>query len=547
MSEPSVWSRSVPLVTDGDAVNAAHTNPPSQVLADRTSALKAILDAITAGEQLVVRDMPVTADVLEGHVVYLNLETLKHGKAQALYSSLNSTNGRLFPDDKAVYTGVVVSKTSTYAADVLLSGYGTIDAAAILRLFGAAAPDYGIYYLSALNPGQVQTTAPDMAVRVLQYVAEGVLRVFQPEFEPETHTHRQYHLYAGDWQVISYFDESIRPAGATYGYDLNTVRSRQQLLGESLLPAVGEGTFVWKYAVNESSSGSSSSSGTAGTAGSTALSGKHVNDSLIVLNADGIWWFGEDAPPQDIELTITVADTKGASLINTISSRTPNALTVSVVNGRAFLTMNEYTREGAADGYQVVKGIDVAARKLLVGPVVEKIVVGVGMRMSPASGQGTVAIERTEFADFPIVADLVNLDNAVTRTEDPLVFVEFPQNRDSKAYLKASIPYLFDATAFEIIIWARFHGQGTIIAGMDVEATGLPKPTLAGVSLVTITGYPANLPDIPGGTKYYELESPVAIDADDFSQGEIYYSLGVSSPVAAVKLLSTGIRLQLKS
>lgn len=539
MTEPSVWTRTVPLVEDGQPVDETHTNAPTQVLADRTQALKAILDAITAGEQIVVRDMPVTEEVLEGHVVYLDLETLRHDKAQALYSDLNSENGRLFPDEKAIFTGVIVSKTSTYIADILLSGYGTLDSAAVNRLFGETSPDYGLYYLSALNAGQVQQTAPDMAVRVLQYVDAGVIRVFQPDFEPETHTHRQYQLFAGDWLISSSFDPTIVPDGATWGYDFTSSRSQAQLLGEALLPAVGEGTFVWKYEVNDQSSGSSG-------APAESLSGKHVNEDLILLNANGIWWFGAAAPPQDIELTITVADTKGASLINTVSSRTPNALSVTVVNGRAFLTMQEYARVGDTDGSQVVKAVDVEGRRLLVGPVVEKVTVGPGLRCSPEIGQGTIAIERTEFADFPILASIMNLDNAVTRTEDPLVLVEFPDNREAKAYLTAVVPYLFDPDAFEIIIWARFKGSGTLTSGMDITAKGLPKPDASGVTLQNLTGFPTVLPDIPAGSDFYQLDCAVTIDATEFSEGQIFYSLGADNPAASIKLLATGIRLHLK-
>jgi hypothetical protein len=536
--DPSIWTRSVPTIVDGQPVDATHTNAPLQVLADRTSALKAILDAITEGEQLVVRDFPVVEEVLEGHVVYLNLETLHQELAQAVYRDLISTSGRLFPDQRAFYTGVVINKSSTYAADILISGYGSLADAAVERLFGEAHPDYGIYYLSALNPGQVQATSPDVAVRVLQYAGQGLVRVFQPDFEPETHTHREYELYAGDWLTAATFPAAIVPTGATFGYDFSSALALAQLLGEALLPAVGEATFVWRYDGDSSSSGS---------ADDCCLGGKHVNEALIRADAQGIWWFGADLPGANIEMTITVADVKGESLLHTIASRTPNALAVQVVNGRVFLTMQEYTRETDTAGSEVVKGIDVETRKLLVGSVVEQVLVGPGLVKSPASGKGTVTFELSLFSDFPIVADLMNLDNAITRSEDPLVFVEFPMDRESKVYLKAPVPYIQDADAYELIIWARFQGSGSLLTGPTVNAYALPKPTATGVAIAAVAGYPAVFPNIPAGILYYELESPVAIDAELLSQGEIYYSLAVDDPAAPIKLLSTGIRLQLKS
>jgi hypothetical protein len=76
-TDPSIWTRSVPQVNDGDPVNAAVTNAPTQVLADRTAALKVMLDAIEAGEQVVLRNAPLAESVSVGEVVYFNTDSLE--------------------------------------------------------------------------------------------------------------------------------------------------------------------------------------------------------------------------------------------------------------------------------------------------------------------------------------------------------------------------------------------------------------------------------------------------------------------------------------
>ena len=168
--EPSVWTRSVPFVRDGQPVNQQVTNAPTQVLADRTAALKSIVDSIEAGEQLLVRDAPLGEGIEEGHVVYLNPTTLRYDRVLARYQDLASSAGRLTPAASAVFAGVVISKASAYAGDILCTGMGKLTDAAIVRLFNGAAPLPAIYYLSSIADGSVEALPPAMLVRVCQYI-----------------------------------------------------------------------------------------------------------------------------------------------------------------------------------------------------------------------------------------------------------------------------------------------------------------------------------------------------------------------------------------
>ena len=533
--EPSVWSQDVPYVADGDAVNEERTNAPIKVLADRTAALKTITDAIEAGQQLLLRDAPLAEGVEAGHVVYLNLTTLHYDRAQAIYASLISESGRLTPSDKAIFSGVVVSKASTYVGDILLSGLGVLSNAAVATLFGGT-PELGIHYLSALNVGTVTATPPLLMIRVIQYAGSNIIRVFPPDFEPTTHSHREYTLFGGDWELATAFDPNIVPDGATYGYSFTTDRSVSQLLGEVLLPAVGEGTFVWRY--TDTDTGSSEEPG------DTNLSGRHVNEDLVFIDQFGIWWKGLSAPSQDIELTISVADAKGESLIHTIGTLTEQALRVEVTNGRCFLSILDFTEKLAVAGDTVVKNI--VGRQMQRGLVVEKIRVGENLRISPSGGQGTVTIELAMFQNHMLEADIHNLNNAVITVEGAMVLTQFPVGRTSSMTLKAKIPYLVDPAAFDIVIYALFLGTGTAVNGPVITAQVCPTPTVAGVSLVTPAGYPSAFPAILAGTLIYLLESPVVIDATALSQGLVFYTLSADEPTHPIKVLSTGILLRLK-
>ena len=175
MTTPSVWQRSVPFIADGDPVKASIPNAPLQVLADRTAALKAIVDSLQAGEQLVLRDAPVETTVPVGSVVYLKETNLRHDVALAKWESLDSSGGRLVPADSAVYTGIVTEKPHAGSAHILLGGFGMLSEAGLLTLFGTTSPEAGTYYLSSLNAGTVETDSPAMSVRVLQYVGGGVV------------------------------------------------------------------------------------------------------------------------------------------------------------------------------------------------------------------------------------------------------------------------------------------------------------------------------------------------------------------------------------
>lgn len=194
MTDESIWTAGVPYVGDGEAVRADITNRPTRVIADRTTALKNMLDAIEAGQQLQLRDAPLSEDVSVGQVVFFDASALVHDEALAKWKSLDDGQVEATPAPEAIYTGVVTGKTSSYVGDILINGFTVLDSTALTNLFGAADPDQGIYYLSMTNAGTVELAPPAMRVRVLQYLGGGVLQVYPPQHEPVTHKIGRAHV-----------------------------------------------------------------------------------------------------------------------------------------------------------------------------------------------------------------------------------------------------------------------------------------------------------------------------------------------------------------
>jgi hypothetical protein len=527
MPDPNVWNSSVPFIENGDPVNASTANAPLTVLTDRTAALKAILDSIEAGQQIVLREAPLSDAVFEGAVVYCNADTLRQDLASAQWQDLQTTSARLFPADDAVYTGVVLNTSTNNTGDILMGGIGQLTPTGEANLFNGLTPEKGRYYLSMTEPGTVTNEAPLMLVRVLQYMGDGLVHVYPPQHEPITHTHRYYLLESADWLPVGSFDPSLVPAGATYGYNLAAASATDQNLSESLLPSVGEPTFV------------------------NSTDGTHITEDStdkIFLDKNGIWYGpGAGAPADDFEMFVTSADTKGVSLLHTIQSLSPQAIQIDTDNGCVEVTFLEYGTDADTAGHVVVKGIDYANHNLLTGPVVESISTGIGLQQSSTegSGQGNITLELTSFNDWHIPANLLNLNNSATAVDSPYVFTLFPKDRVSGVTCSAQLPNLTGA-AYEAKIWAQFIapvGDPPTIA----DAILVPTPDAAGVTPVPQVGL--TLPAFPGGVTagdIYYVETTTTIDLTSGSQGSVLYTLNVDPAQSEdLKMVSTGIILSI--
>jgi hypothetical protein len=527
---------------DGDPVRANVTNAPTQVLADRTAALKAMLDAIEAGEQIQLRDAPLAADILVGQIVYFDADALVHDHALAKWLSLNDGQVEATPAPSAIFSGVVINKTADRVGDILVNGFSTLDATGLTNLFGSSSPVAGIYYLSMLTPGTVELEPPAMRVRVLQYMGSGIVQVYPPQHEPITHTHRDYRLDQPDWLLASSFDPAIVPDGAVYGYDLAAADAVAQNVAEALLPTVGEASFTWLY---HDEGGSSSSV-------PCDLGGKHVDETFVSKDENGIWWFDNAAPECDIQMDVVSADTHGLSLIYAIANGSPESLQITSSNGVVTITIKPFAvAENTDYSHEVVKGIE--NWQLKKGPVISSLKLGAGLRGSSPQGQlpggafiGDVTIELSEFHNMRREAAIQNLNNAVTSVEDPHVLTLFPSTRTSSVSCRVTLPDL-GSIVYKAKIFAQFLSPGSGQAPPTISTiVQSPEPAAAGVTPVSVG--PSTFPVFPGtiaAGNFYDVESVLELVLDGYSGGVVSYTLEAVAPSPELRMINTGLRLYL--
>ena len=532
MADESIWTGGVPYVQDGDAVSAAITNPPIEVLAARTQSLRDLVNAIEAGEQITLRNAPLAEGISAGTVVFFDTAALVHDKSFAQWFSVADVVAELRPAEETVYTGIVIQKTADRAGDILVNGYSTLGDSELTNLFGTTTPAAGTYYLSMITPGTVEFEPPAMMVRVLQVLDGGIIRVFSPSHEPISHTHRNYRLQTEDWQLAASFDAAVVPDGATYGYDLTSAEAISQQAADALVPTTGDASFVWLYEFEEGSSSSADVSD---------LGGLHVNETAINLDSNGIWWFDSAAPEADIDMTVVTADARGVSVISAIQSLSPEAVTVTAANGIVSVQYLEYEEVSGVTGSVVVKQL--ANHQQRRGSVVEKIVAGRNVILSPSDGQGTVTIEFLRDSGEHMEAMVQNLNNAITSVEEPHVFTLFPSNRTSSVSCRVVLPNLSGAV-YAARVFAQFLSPGASQALPTLNVTRTPTPAASGVTPVgpTATTWP-NIPSsVTAGDVYY-VESADEFSLEDYSQGALAYTMTIASPTPELRMINTGIRI----
>jgi len=273
-------------------------------------------------------------------------------------------------------------------------------------------------------------------------------------------------------------------------------------------------------------------------------SGQHVDETYIIFDSEGVWWRRPliyPHPAADINMTVVTADARGLSLISAIQSLSPEAVAITSVNGIVSVQYLEYAEVSDVAGSVVVKQL--ANHQQHRGSVVEKLVAGRNVAITPSDGQGTVTLEFLRDSDEYIEATLQNLNNAITSVEDPHVFTLFPNNRTSSVSCRVVLPNLSGAV-YAARIFAQFLSPGTNQVLPTVEATLIPTPATAGVTPVgpTATTWPNTPVGAVSGDVYY-VESADQFSLEDYSHGVMAYTMTVASPVPELRMFNTGIRL----
>jgi len=152
-------------VQPNSAVSAGNTSASTRDLEARTNYLKAVIDAIEAGQLLVRREQAVAVDVVEGDAVYWDDENKRFDRALAGVVENEEVNS-LLPTASSDCLGICVTKESSTAGTIGLVGMVQVSNDVLESMIdGTTAP--GRYYLSSANPGKLVSQRPPVSVAVL--------------------------------------------------------------------------------------------------------------------------------------------------------------------------------------------------------------------------------------------------------------------------------------------------------------------------------------------------------------------------------------------
>lgn len=149
-------------ITDGEQVKALVANRPHDDLFQNQLYLKSVLDSISVGKALIIRDQTTTANLAVGTPVYMDSAYTWRPAVAELSNDPNSTLYML--TEKAHITGIVHERVSTTVGHIMIAGQAVLDNS-ILDLIEGAYTE-GIYYLSATYPGMITASKGVAPVRV---------------------------------------------------------------------------------------------------------------------------------------------------------------------------------------------------------------------------------------------------------------------------------------------------------------------------------------------------------------------------------------------
>lgn len=171
------WVPTVTFIVNGEPVDAATTNGPIADLTTRTDFLKAALDSIEAGTQLLLRSQPVEAGLVEGEAVYLDSAANTFKKALASVDPTNLNQA----DDTTFWQGLILTVSGT-TADIVIGGNMILSPVTWAPAFEDGVFSEGHIYLSDVTPGKITTSPGSLGVYLgdMRSTGEMLVRLASP-------------------------------------------------------------------------------------------------------------------------------------------------------------------------------------------------------------------------------------------------------------------------------------------------------------------------------------------------------------------------------
>lgn len=192
------YTRLIRFIMDGEPVNAAVANRPSQDLASRTQNLKEILDALAASQMIEIPDAILQPGMTVGTPVYLDGATNTYRPARSATQSQENGNPALA---ESFFAGILISQEAGTHGVIGVTGRFTgltlTEWAAHIEtrdlVGGIAVP--GHYYLSSTQAGFLTLTPSGLGVYVGQLSASGAMDVRAGNPDYAAHTHHEFILH----------------------------------------------------------------------------------------------------------------------------------------------------------------------------------------------------------------------------------------------------------------------------------------------------------------------------------------------------------------
>lgn len=306
------------LIQNGDPVDAGTINRVLRQMDGNTKYVLDLLEAALIGSTVFARSVTVEPETVPGAPVYYNATS---GRFERALAAATIENGELKTAESSQVWGVVHTKHNSTSADVLLTGYTSLNISAAID----GQLEAGLYYVSSSTPGKLTRQQPPITVPVLQSDGDGNVFVNPRLFDAFLdHKHYKFDLVClpagdhtppslGDRHTISNPDTDIEgwlpanhasfsgkaPAGAAFGYNLAASSLN------ALWPPVplSNAYLEWDKGELKDYMGMGVPLGA---------------DGLAILDANGIWWMSDcysDVPwPTTLDTSAPASSSSSASL-----------------------------------------------------------------------------------------------------------------------------------------------------------------------------------------------------------------------------------------
>lgn len=448
MSDTTISTYTVPLIGN----QTAPTNEAAVAMLDNSlSYIQGALNEL-AGRQaetdtknaIIQHDVPISADVSAGTLVYFNSETSTYEPALAVLLPLPGENGASIEAPSARVEGIILYTDNNQATGTLLrGGYYKSDTVADNCLGSDATA--GTYYLSTTTAGKAtKDTNGLLRQPVLSYYGDGMFSLTLFYMAHDSHYHTTAILTSA-WTAVSEDDEDA-PENAKWIYDGSLLASAYV----GVLSRVTTAVF-WNGELQPTLTDSSSQFDI-------------VNGKLYAKTAD--------APAANSVVVFNhFPFAYNSSVVRSIQSSNENMLRVTDANGVVILTPYDFIAGDSTPAQLAVSSI--VEGKVSYTPVVSGINAGPGMAVSRNLNGITTVSLKTLVGD-QIDAYSIQHNGTTLITDGVIQYITFPQGRSSEFVMFLPVTDVPEGVTLQAYAWGTMKDSS---ATLNVTGYFIPQPT----------------------------------------------------------------------